>query len=205
MKTSRPAVFLDRDGTIIHDAEYLRDPKDVELLPGAAAAITRLNAQGLPVIVVTNQSGIARGLLTPDDYTAVRARLDELLAINGARIDASYVCPHHPDVTGACACRKPATLLYRQAASEHAIDVTRSTFVGDRWRDLAPALELGGRGILISSPSTTDEDLRRAEDEAEVEVEVVSSLEEAVQRILSPRAPRPDPPAFGGYPRAPNQ
>jgi D-glycero-D-manno-heptose 1,7-bisphosphate phosphatase len=184
VNTSRPAVFLDRDGTIIHDAQYLRDSKDVELLPGAAVAIARLNTQGLPVIVVTNQSGIARGLLTPDDYTAVRARLDELLAISGARIDASYVCPHHPDVTGACACRKPATLLYRQAASEHAIDVTRSTFVGDRWRDVAPALELRGRGILIAGRSTPPEDLQRAPSE----VEVVSSLEDAVERLL--RAPR---------------
>jgi D-glycero-D-manno-heptose 1,7-bisphosphate phosphatase len=185
--TPHPAVFLDRDGTIIYDAEYLRDPKDVELLPGAARAIGRLNAQDMPVIVVTNQSGIARGLVTHDDYAAVRARLDELLAAESARIDASYACPHHPDFTGVCDCRKPATLLYRQAAAEHAIDLTRSTFVGDRWRDVAPALELGGRGILISGPSTPAEDRQRAE----AEVEVVPSLNEAVERILSALAPHP--------------
>jgi histidinol-phosphate phosphatase family protein len=189
MRTPRSAVFLDRDGTIIHDADYLRDPNAVVLLAGAARAIARLNAEGLPVIVVTNQSGIARGLLSSDDYTAVRARLDELLGINGARIDASYVCPHHPDVTGLCDCRKPATLLYRQAAAEHAIDLTLATFVGDRWRDVAPALELGGRGILIAGPSTPADELRRAE----AEVEVASSLEEAVERMLSPRAARPTP------------
>jgi D-glycero-D-manno-heptose 1,7-bisphosphate phosphatase len=182
--TSRPAVFLDRDGTIIHDAEYLRDPKDVELLPGAARAIARLNAQGLPVIAVTNQSGIARGLLTYDDYASVSARLTELLAAEGARIDASYFCPHHPDFTGVCDCRKPATLLYRQGAAEHAIDLTRSTFVGDRWRDVAPALALGGHGILISGPATPAEDLQRARPD----MDVVSSLEEAVDRLL--HAPR---------------
>lgn len=187
MRTPRAAVFLDRDGPIVYDTEYLRDPKDVELIPGAARAIARVNAQGLPVIVVTNQSGIARGLLTHDDYAAVRARLDELLAAEGAHIDDSYACPHHPDFTGVCDCRKPATLLFRQAAAEHAIDVTRSTFVGDRWRDVAPGLELGGRGVLISGPSTSDEDLRRAVAEAEV----VTSLEEAVERMLSGRAPRP--------------
>ena len=180
----RPAVFLDRDGTIIHDAEYVRDPKDVELLPGAARAIARLNGQRLPVIVVTNQSGIARGFLTHDDYCAVHARLDALLAAEGAHIDASYFCPHHPDFTGPCDCRKPATLLYRQAAAEHAIDLTRSTFVGDRWRDVAPALKLRGRGILIAGRSTPPEDLQRASSE----VEVVSSLEDAVERLL--RAPR---------------
>jgi D-glycero-D-manno-heptose 1,7-bisphosphate phosphatase len=180
----RPAVFLDRDGTIIHDAEYVRDPKDVELLPGAARAIGRLNGQRLPVIVVTNQSGIARGLLTHDDYGAVHARLDALLAAEGAHIDASYFCPHHPDFNGPCDCRKPATLLYRQAAAEHAIDLTRSTFVGDRWRDVAPALELRGRGILIAGRSTPPEDLQRAPSE----VEVVSSLDDAVERLL--RAPR---------------
>jgi D-glycero-D-manno-heptose 1,7-bisphosphate phosphatase len=179
--TARPAVFLDRDGTIIDDVEYLRNPGDVRLLPGAARSIARLNAQGVPVIVVTNQSGIARGLLTQDDYDAVRMRLDQLLSAEGARIDASYACPHHPDFTGACECRKPGTLLYRQAAAEHALDLARSTFIGDRWRDVAAALELGARPILISGPSTLPEDLRQAATKAEV----VQSLEEAVKLLLS--------------------
>jgi D-glycero-D-manno-heptose 1,7-bisphosphate phosphatase len=175
----RPAVFLDRDGTIIHDAEYVGDPADVRLLPDAARAIARLNALGLPVIVVTNQSGIARGVLTTSDYEAVRRRLDVLLAAEGARIDASYMCPHHPDFTGSCDCRKPGTLLYRQAAAERDIDLSRSAFVGDRWRDVAAALELGGRGILIAGPATPAEDRRRAE----ADVEVVDSLDSAVERI----------------------
>src|SRR5947209_4368170 len=103
--TGSPAAFLDRDGTIIRDAAYVRDPRDVELLPNAAAAIRRLNDRGIAVIVITNQSGIARGLLGPDDYESVRRRLDSLLAAEaGARIDASYMCPHYPSITGACEC-----------------------------------------------------------------------------------------------------
>src|SRR6476469_8219892 len=113
--SGRPAAFLDRDGTIIRDAAYIRDPKDVELLPGAAAAIRRLNDAGIAVIVVTNQSGIARGLLTQADYDAVQARLDELLASQNAHLTASFMCPHHPDVTGECDCRKPGLWMYRGA------------------------------------------------------------------------------------------
>jgi D-glycero-D-manno-heptose 1,7-bisphosphate phosphatase len=183
----RSGVFLDRDGTIIRDADYVKDPADVELLPGVARAIARLNARGVPVIVVTNQSGIARGLLTQADYDAVRRRLDELLAADGARIDATYVCPHHPDYGGACDCRKPGTLLYRQAAAAHAIDLAHSTFVGDRWRDVAPGVELGGRGILVAGPTTPADERRRAAADAEV----VESLEEAVSRVLASLAPRP--------------
>lgn len=196
MSRLRAAAFLDRDGTIIHDAEYLGDPDGVELLPGAAAAIARLNANGVPVVVVTNQSGIARGRLTEADYERVRARLEAMVAAAGAHIDASYFCPHHPDFTGACDCRKPATLLYRRAADEHRLDLERSWYAGDRWRDVAPALELGGRGILIRSPATPPDELRRAD--ATAGVEVVESLSEAVDRMLSevradrsPRVPQP--------------
>jgi histidinol-phosphate phosphatase family protein len=181
MTAGRAAVFLDRDGTIIHDVDYVRDPEAAVLLPGAAAAIAQLNASGMPVVVVTNQSGIARGLLTEADYDAVRERVDELLGAQGARIDATYVCPHHPDYTGPCKCRKPATLLYRRAASEHGFDLAHSTYIGDRWRDVAPALDLGGRGILVAGPSTPAADLERAQRE----VEVATSLVEAVRRVLS--------------------
>jgi D-glycero-D-manno-heptose 1,7-bisphosphate phosphatase len=143
------AVFLDRDGTIIHDIGYLRDPTDVSLLPGAALAIGRLNRSDLWVMVVTNQSGIARGLLTLPQYQATEHRLDELLALEGAGIDAHYFCPHLPELTGPCECRKPGTLLYRQAAERFEIDLARSWWVGDRLRDVLPAETFGGRGILI--------------------------------------------------------
>src|SRR5574338_106156 len=109
MTGTRRAAFLDRDGTLIEDAIYLADPDRMRLLPGAAAAVRELNAHDVLAIVVTNQSGIAQGLLTEAQYEATRQRLDALLAERGARIDASYHCPHHPSVSGSCDCRKPAT------------------------------------------------------------------------------------------------
>ncbi|HEY3011840.1 MAG TPA: HAD family hydrolase [Gemmatimonadales bacterium] len=143
------AVFLDRDGTIIEDAGYLRDPAGMRLLPGAAAAIRRLNASGYRVVAVTNQSGIARGLLSLEDYRSTERWLDELLADQGARLDGHYFCPHLPDVSGPCECRKPGTLLYRQAAARWSLDLTQSWWVGDRVRDALPAEAFGARGILV--------------------------------------------------------
>ncbi len=189
MTRRQAAAFLDRDGTIIHDADYVRDPGNVMLLDGAAAAIARLNDRRIPVIVVTNQSGIARGRMTREEYDAVHAKVEELLAAHGAYVDAVYVCPHHPDFTGACECRKPGTLLYRQAADDHRLDLARSVYAGDRWRDVAPAVELGGRGILVRGPSTAADDLRRAE--THVDIEVVTSLAEVADRALASVEPRP--------------
>jgi D-glycero-D-manno-heptose 1,7-bisphosphate phosphatase len=143
------AVFLDRDGTIIEDLGYPDDPDEMWLLPGAALAIGRLNQSDLFVIVVTNQSGIARGLLTTQEYVATQQRLDELLGMEGAGIDAHYFCPHLPELTGPCECRKPGTLLYRQAAERFGLDLSRSWWVGDRLRDVLPAKTFGGRGILV--------------------------------------------------------
>ena len=115
--STRPAVFLDRDGTIVDDPGFLRDPDDVRLLPGAAAALARLNQAGLAVIVVTNQSGIGRGLLTDEEYHLVEARVSQLLADGGATLDATYYCPHSPADDPACDCRKPGTRLDRRAAN----------------------------------------------------------------------------------------
>lgn len=180
--SGRPAAFLDRDGTIIRDASYVRDPADVELLPGAAKSIRRLNERGVPVIVITNQSGIARGWLTDDDFGAVSRRLRDLLAAEGARIDATYMCPHHPDLTGPCDCRKPGLALYRQAIAEHGLDATRSLFVGDRWRDVVPASVLGGTGVLLDVSSTPPEDRVRAASDA---VRTAGSLADAVDNFLA--------------------
>jgi histidinol-phosphate phosphatase family protein len=147
----RAAVFLDRDGTIIEDVGYLADPERVRLLPGAAEAIGRLNRAGLLAVVVTNQSGIARGLLDELAYQATRDRLDRLLADRGAHLDAQYHCPHHPELSGPCQCRKPGLLLYRQAAEELEIDLAASWWVGDRLRDVQPARAFGGRGVVLGS------------------------------------------------------
>jgi histidinol-phosphate phosphatase family protein len=188
---SRPAAFLDRDGTIIHDAEYIRDPEQVALVPGAASAIRRLNDASVPVIIVTNQSGIARGWLTERDYQAVEERLRaKLRDETGAWIDASYMCPHHPDFTGPCACRKPGPLLFHRAAAEHDLDLSRSAFIGDRWRDVAPAMRFGGLGIAVPAPSTPPDERKqfdelgvRASDDAR-EIETAPSLGVAVTRFL---------------------
>lgn len=176
----RRALFADRDGTLIHDAHYLRDPAQVALLPGAVALLRAFAAAGWALVVVTNQSGIAQGLVTEENYRAVRARLDALLAAEGVTLDATYHCPHHPDVTGPCACRKPGTLMYEQAAEALGLDLAASVYVGDRFRDVAPALAKGGRGFLVRSPDTPEADWARAI----VEAEVAASLDEIVARVL---------------------
>jgi len=177
---ARPAVFLDRDGTIIEDVAYLRDRDQVRLLPGAADAVRQLNANGFLAIVVTNQSGIARGLLSRNDYRLAEKRVDELLAKDGARLDAHYFCPHLPELTGPCDCRKPGSLLYRQAAEQFQIDLARSWWVGDRMRDVLPADTLGGRGILVLSGAGQTE----AIDEKAGKFPKVTDLAGAVELIL---------------------
>ena len=176
----RRAVFLDRDGTIIADRHYIADPRDVELVPGAAAAIGRVNRAGIPVIVVTNQSGIGRGFFTHADYARVADHIGELLAADGARIDATYVCPHVPNAVDPCRCRKPGVLLFEQAIAEHGIDGASSAFIGDRWRDVAPAGAFGGRGILVPTPETPSDERRTAERESEV----ATTLGDAIARFL---------------------
>ena len=183
MITALPSiVFLDRDGTIIEDTHFVNDPKAVRLLPGAAKAIAALNSRKIPVVVVTNQSGIARGLITEAQYESVRAAVDELLEREGARIDRSYFCPHHPDVSGRCECRKPGSKMFRDALRDFGESSSRAAYIGDRWRDVAVSKELGGRGILISSSMTGDEDRRQARESG---IENASDLQEAVSRLLT--------------------
>lgn len=145
----RPAAFLDRDGTLIMERHYLADPDGVELLPGAALALRALRAAGYALVVVTNQSGIARELIRPAEYEAVQRRLDEVLAEEGVALDGVYHCPHHPDYTGPCACRKPGLALYRRAELEFGLDLAGSIYIGDREGDVLPALALGGTGYLV--------------------------------------------------------
>jgi D-glycero-D-manno-heptose 1,7-bisphosphate phosphatase len=151
MADGRRAVFLDRDGTIVDDPGFLHQPAHVKLLAGAAEGIRRLNAAGYLVVVVTNQSGIARGLYTVADYRAVEKRLGELLAKQGAHIDVSYFCPHHPQAPEPCACRKPRTKLFFDAQAALGIDFARSWWVGDRLSDVQPARTLGGKAILVAT------------------------------------------------------
>ncbi|MGH7663035.1 MAG: D-glycero-alpha-D-manno-heptose-1,7-bisphosphate 7-phosphatase [Gemmatimonadaceae bacterium] len=183
---ARAGAFLDRDGTVIADTVHVSRVQDVRLLPDAGAAIARLNEADIPVIVITNQSGIARGYFGEGEYEVVRAEVDAMLASMNARIDASYHCPHHPDITGLCDCRKPGPALYELAAKEHAIDLSRSVFIGDRWRDVAAALRFGGRGVLLVSDATAADERERAGRDAET----APTLGSAVDMLLRSGWPR---------------
>lgn len=173
-------VFLDRDGTIIEDTHFISRPEDVRVLPGAAEGIGRLNRAGIPVVVVTNQSGIGRGYFGVADYERVTERIAAELSKAGARVDAVYHCPHAPSDSAPCPCRKPGTALFAEALAKFGIAGNRAAFVGDKVRDVSPALPFGGAGYLIVSDATTAEDVEWAEREAFT----VGSLGEAVDRML---------------------
>ena len=175
----RAAVFLDRDGTVVEERDYLADPERVSLVPGATRALRQLEEEGLALVVVTNQSGIARGLYSEGDYGAVAARLDMLLAEEGVSLDATYYCPHHPDHTGPCVCRKPGPGMYERAARELDLDLEISFYVGDKASDVQPALRFGGTGILVRTGYGRD-----AERSLPSGVRVADDLEGAARLIL---------------------
>jgi D-glycero-D-manno-heptose 1,7-bisphosphate phosphatase len=177
----RPACFVDRDGTVMADTHYPSDPDTVRLIPGVAEALAAVNARDVPVVIITNQGGIARGFLTESQYQAVRARLDALLEQAGVQVLDTYHCPHWEPVSGPCACRKPAPGMYRRAAADHDLDVTRSVYIGDRWRDVKPGLDLGGLGVLVPGPDTSDDDIARAREQAHV----VPALRDAVDLFFA--------------------
>lgn len=150
----RPAVFLDRDGTINEQMGYINHLSRFHLLPRVGEAIRLLNEQRIPVVVTTNQSGLARGYFPESLLTAVHAKMVEELAAAGARLDGIYVCPHHPEAKEerfrlACTCRKPKTGLFTQAATELGLDLAKSYVVGDRWSDLKAAAACGAKGVLV--------------------------------------------------------
>ncbi len=171
----KPPVFLDRDGTLIVDRHYLAEPEGVELLPGAAEAVARLNAAGHPVFLVTNQSGIGRGYFTEAEYRAVHGRLVELLSASGARLDGAYHCPLAPDDPDPEALRKPGCGMFLRAARDHGLDLTRAIYIGDRVRDVAAAERLGGTGFLVRGPQS---------EPAPPFATPVDSVAEAVELIL---------------------
>jgi len=156
------AVFLDRDGTVNEEVGYLRDLDDLRLIPGAGAAIKRLNEAGLKVVLVTNQSGVARGYFPEALVHEAHERLERMLRKEGARIDAVYYCPHHPtagnsNYTRACDCRKPGTGLIDSAARDLLIDVNRSYVVGDKWSDVELGQRAGAGSILVQSGFADDD------------------------------------------------
>jgi len=146
-ETLRPAVFLDRDGTICEEMGYLSHVSRFRMFPFAAASIRRMNERGVPVIVVTNQSGVARGYFPKSVVQQVFERMTSELAAGGARVEANYYCPH--SALDGCSCRKPEPGLLQRAASEHALDLTRSFVVGDRYVDVEMARRVGARAVLV--------------------------------------------------------
>lgn len=158
----RPAVFLDRDGTLIEERHYPVTPEDIVPLPGAAEALTRLGQAGFLRVVLTNQSAVARGLIDEERLARLHEVLADRLGASGARWDDLLYCPHHPDGVAvgyarACRCRKPAPGLLELAATRHDIDLGRSCAIGDSPRDLFPDVEgLGARILVLTGHAPAD-------------------------------------------------
>ena len=165
------AVLFDRDGTLVVDVPYNGDPGRVEPMPGARAALDRVRERGVPTAVVSNQSGVARGLLTAEAVAAVNARVEELLGPLGPWA----ICPHGPE--DGCACRKPAPGLVLEAARALAVAPGRCAVIGDIGADVEAARAAGARGILVPTPVTRPEEVAAAD-------EVSPDLRAAVERLL---------------------
>jgi D-glycero-D-manno-heptose 1,7-bisphosphate phosphatase len=154
LQPARPAVFLDRDGTLIEEAGYLDRIERLVFYPFSVDAVRVLNRAGLQVVIVTNQAGVARGIFHEDFVAEAHRHVKARLEAGGARLDGFYYCPHHPDASVArykvaCDCRKPQSGMLRQAAADLNLDLTRSFVVGDRWHDIQAGHSVGARGILV--------------------------------------------------------
>jgi D-glycero-D-manno-heptose 1,7-bisphosphate phosphatase len=150
----QPAVFLDRDGTINEQMGYVNHISRFQILPGVTEAIRALNEARIPVVVATNQSGLARGYFPEELLTAVHEKMVSHLAEHGAHVDGIYICPHHPEAKQEkyrlnCDCRKPKPGLLVRAAAEMGLDLARSFVVGDRWSDLKTAAACGATPVLV--------------------------------------------------------
>ena len=152
MIQKRPAIFLDRDGTLIEDLHYLSDPAQVVLLAGCVDGLLKLSSAGFYLVVVTNQSGIARGLMTQGQVDEVNDSLADLLSRQGVVLDGIYLCPHGPD--DGCRCRKPRAGMVEQAREKLPIDLTRSWVIGDKCSDVLLGQNVGVRTILLKTDET---------------------------------------------------
>ena len=153
---NHPAVFLDRDGTMIEDVGYLDRLERLKLFPYTIDAVRLLNRAGYKVIVVTSQNGVAQGVLTEEFLSEAHARVSQLCAEAGGTIDCYYYCPHstHAAVERYrtdCDCRKPKPGMILAAARDHALDLTRSFVIGDRWRDIEMGLAAGTKALLVET------------------------------------------------------
>jgi len=182
-------VFLDRDGTLIYDPGYLKVAAELKLLAGVGPALARLKGAGARLVVVTNQSGVGRGIVTLKDLEAIHARLQGLLEQEDAALDAIYFCPHHPD--DGCRCRKPNVGMVERAVSELQLDLRRSYLIGDHARDIQLAHRVGAKAILLTPALVDAQSLDRLKVEQAMPDAVAKSMAEAVDWILKDVKMRP--------------
>ncbi len=190
---SQKAIFLDRDGTLNREVHYLAKVEDFEWLPGARKALVDLQAAGFALVVITNQSGIAQGMLEPEDLDVIHVRMQADLTEDGVTLAGIYHCPHHPHLGRApwvrsCECRKPKSGMLQDAIRDLDLDPSRSFAVGDSLRDLQAGLTLGIPGFLVRTG-------KGAKQEPQIEQElgpdwaqhaqVCDDLAQAAERILA--------------------
>jgi D-glycero-D-manno-heptose 1,7-bisphosphate phosphatase len=191
MTTGRPAVFFDRDGTLNEEVEFLTVPEQMRLIPGAGRAVRAVNENGFLALVISNQSGIARGLFTEADLIPIHAKFRQELGASGARIDRIYYCPHHP-TTGIppyradCDCRKPRPGMLRRAEEEMGVDLSRSYVIGDRIGDVLAGRNAGAKGILVLTGYGTSS-IAECREQGVVPDYIAPSVAEAVNFILNER------------------
>jgi heptosyltransferase-2 len=176
-------IFLDRDGTLNEDPGFLKSASELKLLPGVATALARLKNAGARLVVVTNQSGVARGFLNLKDLEAIHARLEGLLEQSDAPLDAIYFCPHHPD--DGCRCRKPATGMVDRAVSELHVDLRKAYLIGDHANDIQLAKAAGVKAILITSGKIDRQALQMLQDAGAIPDMVAPSMAEAADWIFN--------------------
>lgn len=182
----RIAVFIDRDGTICFDKHYLADPSGLELVPTVVEGIKRLNDSGIPVIVITNQSGVGRGLFDEGRLGVIHDRMEKLLEEKGAWVDDIYFCPHKPDA--GCDCRKPAPGMLLRARDEHGIDLKRSFMIGDRMMDIEMAHAVGAKGVLVPEPGDqyhVDREIEKSSEKPDFRTNTFMNAVEWVIRVIS--------------------
>jgi D-glycero-D-manno-heptose 1,7-bisphosphate phosphatase len=178
-----PAVFLDRDGTLVVEVGYLSDPEDIALLPGVPQGLRELQSAGRALVVVSNQSGVGRGLFPSSRVYAAMARLRRLLRAHDIELDAIYFCPHRPDA--GCACRKPGTELLERAAEDLDLDLRRSAMVGDKRLDAATGHNAGALGLLVRTGYGRDEERRIGDGEFAPPDAVVDDVRAAAEWLLA--------------------
>ena len=191
MRTAlKKAFFLDRDGVLIEEANYLKDPDKVKLIPGVPAALRRVREAGFLVIVVSNQSGVARGYFTENEVLAVQARINEILSVEGAAVDDYFNCPHHPagsvpSYAKDCECRKPSPGMILEAAKKYGIDISASFLVGDKLSDIEAGKAAGCLKSVLVKTGHGLEELEKYGVPNPQELAIAADLPAAVEVLLS--------------------